>query len=84
MWWLCIALAATLGGTPTWIVRRHLLRQMAREHDRHDREMTSARTEAALLRSHLRTFTARDQVVDVANAFVMNALGRIDRRGAGR
>lgn len=84
MWWLGIATAATLGGTPTWIVRRHLLRQMAHEHDQHDRDMTSARAEAALLRSHIRTLTARDQVVDVANAFVMDALGRIDRRGAGR
>jgi hypothetical protein len=84
VWWLGIATAAALGGTPTWVVRRHMLRQMAYQHDQHNRDLTSARTEAELLRSHIRTLAARDQVVDVANAFVMDALGRIDRRGAGR
>lgn len=75
MWWLAIAAAACLGGiVAAWAVWRRMLRQMAVEHDRSDRDVHSARTEVAQLRRCLNPLLADELVMQAANVVVINAL----------
>ncbi|MEW2302065.1 hypothetical protein AB0958_19165 [Streptomyces sp. NPDC006655] len=85
MWWLAIAGAAILGGaTATWVVRRHMLRRLAQEHDQHDRDVTSARAETAQLRTSFLTLAVDELVTREANLIITDVLRGMDSRGAGR
>jgi hypothetical protein len=85
VWWLAIAGAAILGGAATaWAVRRRMLRRMARENDRHDRNAAGARAEIAQLRSGFHALAVDELVAREANSIVIDALRGMDSQGAGR